>query len=178
MTRNHVSEVAPQLELLYNNSINYLSLNPEIYRIKNEVLKKEPNFFYMRPFLHTAGDINCFPRSHLPKRITVFGVKKENQDIYNASYLSDLLDKTVITRSFEEVADRKIYRIHQITCSFSETEKQIYQKALDKFEDIRRNYFAQLDNPRKDAVFRILQQLLLLLRVCADPSLMFGVYIR
>ena len=30
-----------------------------------------------------------------------------------------------------------------------------------------------MDNPRKDAMFRILQQLLLLLRVCADPSLMF-----
>ena len=173
LTRNHVSEAAPQLELLYNNSINYLSLNPEIYRIKNGVLKKEPNFFYMRPFPAYRKGYQLFSHSHLPKRITVFGVEKENQDIYNAFYLSDLLDKTVITRSFEEVAGRKIYRIHQITCSFSETEKQIYQKALDKFEDIRRNYFAKLDNPRKDAMFRILQQLLLLLRVCADPSLMF-----
>ena len=79
----------------------------------------------------------------------------------------------MIIRSFEEEAGRKIYRIHQITCSFSEMEKQIYQKALDKFEDIRRDYFAKSDNARKDAMFRILQQLLLLLRVCADPSLMF-----
>ena len=71
------------------------------------------------------------------------------------------------------MAGRKIYRIHQITCSFSEEEKQIYQNALDKFEALRRNYFAKLDNPRKDTMFRILQQLLLLLRVCADPSLMF-----
>ena len=58
----------------------------------------------MRPFPAYRRGYQLFSRSHLPKRITVFGVKKENQDIYNASYLSDLLDKTVITRSFEEVA--------------------------------------------------------------------------
>ncbi|MBM6804061.1 DEAD/DEAH box helicase family protein, partial [Mediterraneibacter glycyrrhizinilyticus] len=172
LTRNHVSEAAPQLELLYNNSINYLSLNPEIYRSKDGTLKKMPNFSYMRPFPAYRRGYQLFSYSHLPKRITVFGIEQDNQDIYNAPYLNGLLDKTVITKSFEEVAGRKIYRIHQVTCPFSEAEQQVYQKALDKFEDMRRNYFAELDNLRKDAMFRILQQLLLLLRICADPSLM------
>lgn len=114
-----------------------------------------------------------FSYSYLPKKITVFGLEKANQDIYNASFLDELLEKTVITKNFEEVVGRKIYKIYQGTCSFSEREKEVYRIAVKEFDKIRRKYFAAYGNARKDSMFRILQQLLLLLKICADPSLAY-----
>lgn len=40
LTRNNVVEAAPQLELLYNNSIHYLAKNEWIYRFKNGQMEK------------------------------------------------------------------------------------------------------------------------------------------
>ena len=36
ITRNNISESAPQFELIYNNSVNMLSLSPKIYRYDKE----------------------------------------------------------------------------------------------------------------------------------------------
>ena len=46
---------------------------------------------------------NLFKASHLPGKATVFGIEKMTQDIYNSDVLDELLGKTVITRTFEEV---------------------------------------------------------------------------
>lgn len=103
----------------------------------------------------------------------MFGLEKANQDIYNSSFLDELLEKTVITKNFEEVVGRKIYKIYQGTCSFNQTEKEVYLTAIKEFDKIRRKYFVACKNARKDAMFRILQQLMLLLKICADPSLAY-----
>ena len=171
LTRNNVVEAAPQLELLYNNSIHYLAKNEWIYRFKNGQMEKNRNFFLNQPFPAYKRGYELF--SYLPKKITVFGLEKANQDIYNASFLDELLEKTVITKNFEEVVGRKIYKIYQGTCSFSEREKEVYRIAVKEFDKIRRKYFAAYGNARKDSMFRILQQLLLLLKICADPSLAY-----
>ena len=170
LTRNNISESAPQLELLYNNSINQLCLNNLVYYLKDGVMQEEPNLYQGLPFPAYRKGYQLFSHSHLPKRITVFGVEQENQDIYNAEYLDTLLDKTVITKTFEEVVGRKIYKITQVVCPFSSMDRQVYRTAVEKFDTIRRDYFAEADNARKDSMFRILQQLLLLLNICADPS--------
>ena len=171
LTRNNVVEAAPQLELLYNNSIHYLAKNEWIYRFKNGQMEKNRNFFLNQPFPAYKRGYELFSYSYLPKKITVFGLA--NQDIYNASFLDELLEKTVITKNFEEVVGRKIYKIYQGTCSFSEREKEVYRIAVKEFDKIRRKYFAAYGNARKDSMFRILQQLLLLLKICADPSLAY-----
>lgn len=173
LTRNNVVEAAPQLELLYNNSIHYLAKNEWIYRFKNGQMEKNRNFFLNQPFPAYKRGYELFSYSYLPKKITVFGQEKANQDIYNASFLDELLEKTVITKNFEEVVGRKIYKIYQGTCSFSEREKEVYRIAVKEFDKIRRKYFAAYGNARKDSMFRILQQLLLLLKICADPSLAY-----
>ena len=173
LTRNNVVEAAPQLELLYNNSIHYLAKNEWIYRFKNGQMGKNRNFFLNQPFPAYKRGYELFSYSYLPKKITVFGLEKANQDIYNASFLDELLEKTVITKNFEEVVGRKIYKIYQGTCSFSEREKEVYRIAVKEFDKIRRKYFAAYGNARKDSMFRILQQLLLLLKICADPSLAY-----
>ena len=59
-------------------------------------------------------------------------------------FLDELLEKTVITKNFEEVVGRKIYKIYQETCSFSEREKEVYRIAVKEFDKIRRKYFFSL----------------------------------
>ena len=46
MTRNNVVEAAPQLELLYNNSIHYLAKNEWIFRFGNGQMEKYANPFF------------------------------------------------------------------------------------------------------------------------------------
>ena len=92
-----------------------------------------------QPFPAYKRGYELFSYSYLPKKITVFGLEKANQDIYNASFLDELLEKTVITKNFEEVVGRKIYKIYQGTCSFSEREKEVYRIAVKEFDKIRRS---------------------------------------
>jgi hypothetical protein len=142
LTRNNVCESAPQLELIYNNSINYLSMNKWIYPVDSYGdVGTALNPYYKKPIPAYKEGYELFAESHLPKKITVFGIEQQTQDIYNAEVLKDLLDKTNITKTFAEVVGRKIYEIIQKTVSFHEAEKEIYTKAIKEFETLRRLYF-------------------------------------
>jgi hypothetical protein len=170
-TRNNICEIAPQLELLYNNSINYLSTCDYIYCTnKKGEQETTKNPFYYRPIPAYRTGYDLFAESHLPKKITVFGIDQKTQDIYNADELKFLLDKTIITKNFEEVTGKKIYEVNQITVPFHAEERRIYKQAIEEFETMRRDYFTRQENSRKDSMLKILQQLILLLKVCADPS--------
>ena len=173
MTRNNVIEAAPQMELLYNNSINYISWAEFIYRTDGDGNEEAVyNDYYGKPIPAYRDGYQLFSQSHLPHRITVFGVEQFTQDVYNADVLKELLNKTVITRTFEEVAGRKIYDINQVMVPFHQAEKDVYIKAIKKFHEMRWNYFNKMNDSRKDSMFRILQQLVLLLKICADPASM------
>ena len=115
---------------------------------------------------------SLFSASHLPEKVTVFGLEKRTQDIYNADILSGILEKTVITRTFEEVSCKDIKRIHQILLQFSPEERQVYQQAIEEFHQMRSNYFSSTGNSRKDAMMRLVQQIVLLLRISAAPDTM------
>lgn len=170
-TRNNICEIAPQLELLYNNSINYLSLCEYITKTdKDGELVDIYNDYYNKPIPAYRKGYDLFAESHLPKKVTVFGIDQKTQDIYNADILKDILDKTVITKSFEEVTGKQIYEIKQITVPFHTGERAVYIKAINEFESMRRDYFVKQENSRKDSMLKILQQLILLLKVYADPS--------
>lgn len=175
-TRNNISEFAPQLEMLYNNSYNMISWAKTVYRFSRGSKKEEPglhednNILYGRPIPAYKKGYSLFSASHLPAKITVFGAEQRTQDIYNADVLNDILAHTVITRTFEEITGKDIKHIHQVPVRFSEPEKEVYQKAISEFHAMRGNYFASTGNSRKDSMMRLIQQITLLLRISAAPN--------
>lgn len=174
-TRNNIVEFAPQLELLYNNSVNMISWNRLIYKHnsrdeKDAEADAELNPYYGQPIPAYKKGYSLFSASHLPERITVFAVDQLTQDLYNADVLNDLLAKTVITRTFEEVVGKQIKRIHQVPIRFAPQEREVYQLAMDEFYRMRSNYFASTGNSRKDSMMKLIQQIVLLLRVSAAPD--------
>ena len=179
-TRNNVSEFTPQLELLYNNSANMISWVEHIYNYSKKdkdedgkpILTAEENPYYGCPIPAYREGYRLFSSSHLPERVTVFGIGQNTQDIFNAEELSNILNRTVITRTFEEVSGKDIVNIQQVPVSFTPTERAVYQKAIERFEEMRGAYFASTGNSRKDAMMRLIQQITLLLRICAAPDTM------
>lgn len=171
-TRNNISEFAPQLELLYNNSVNMLSWCPEIYRRDRSSgeLYAEENPYFGKPIPAYKKGYSLFSASHLPEKITVFGVGQRTQDIYNAETLSEILSKTVITRTFEEISGKDIRRIHQVPVSFAEPERAVYRQAMEQFYEMRWEYFKSTGNSRKDSMMQLIQQIILMLRISAAPN--------
>ena len=168
-TRNNINEFFGQLELLYNNSVNMLSTAEWIYieDKKTKELEEENNPYYKQPYPPYKEGFNLFKRSFSPERITVFGLGKLTQDIYNAEDLRELLDYTIITRTFKEVTGREGYTPHQELCNFNPHERKVYDVIINEFYQIEKEYFSSTGNSRKDAMFRALHQLNLLLQACA-----------
>ena len=172
-TRNNISEFAPQLELMYNNSINMLCWCDTTYSYDREeecVVAHHSNPLYGKPIPAYKRGYTLFSACHLPEKPTVFGIGERTQDIYNADILDDILAKTVITRTFEEVTGKEIRRIHQVPVSFAAPEREVYNKVIKEFGPIWRNYFNSTGNHRKDAMLKLMQQITLLLRVSAAPN--------
>lgn len=175
ITRNNIAESAPQLELIYNNSYNMLSWAESLYWYEKssdgeEFLNFSNNPYYGRPIPAYKPGYSLFAESHLPEKITVFGVGKKNQDIFNADALDRLLSYSVITRTFAEITGREIRRIHQTVVSFSSAEVEVYKKAVEEFYSMRQRYFALTGNSRKDSMMALIQQITLLLRISAAPN--------
>lgn len=178
-TRNNIGEFAPQLELAYNCSVNMISWCDTIYHyekaskkngLDEDMLLEQSNPYYGMPIPAYKKGYSLFASSHLPERITVFGVGQKTQDIYNADVLSDILDRFVITRTFEEISGKDIKRIHQVPIRFTDAERAVYGKAINEFHAMRSNYFASTGNSRKDSMMRLIQQITLLLRITAAPN--------
>ncbi|WP_240416752.1 SNF2-related protein [Paenibacillus periandrae] len=171
MTRNSIVEAFSQLELLYNNSINMLS-ECEYVCSRNkknpEDLEHVHNEYHMRPIPAYMAGHRLFSASHIPEKITVFGVGQHTQDIFNGDVLRRLVDKTVITRTFDEIVGRRIYEIYQTTCRFHEDERELYRKVIEEFYDMK-YLFTSTGNLRKDRMLEILNQLMLMLKVCSIP---------
>lgn len=174
VTRNNISESAPQLELLYNNSYNMISWAEDLYWYEKDEdgtwLDSTNNPFYGKPIPAYKPGYCLFAESHLPEKITVFGVGKKTQDIYNADALNRLLSYAVITRTFAEITGKEIRRIHQVPVSFSFTEREVYRKAVEEFFALRQRYFSLTGNSRKDSMMALIQQITLLLRISAAPN--------
>ena len=175
MTRNNICESYSQLELLYNKSVNMLCECETVYVVdkdRDSITKGEVvstyNEQYNNPFPAYKKGHSLFSSCFLPDKITVFGVTQKTQDIYNSDVLKKLLDKTVITRKFEEVTGKEIYEIENVTCKFTPEESALYKVAIEEFYKMQ-YLFKTTGNSRKDAMLRILNQLILLLKICACP---------
>jgi hypothetical protein len=123
----------------------------------------------MKPIPAYHKGYKLFSESHLPEKITVFGVGQRTQDIYNADILKTIIDKTIITRTFEEVTGKKLYEIIQETCNFNTPEYDLYKKVIEEFHEMK-YLFTSTGNLRKDRMLEILNQLNLMLKVCAIPN--------
>lgn len=176
-TRNNISEIAPQFELLYNNSYNMISWCEELFHteksdIGEEYIVSDCNPYYGDPIPAYKPGYRLFAESFSPEKITVFGVGKCTQDIYNSEHLSRTLSYSVITRTLEEIMGKDLRRIHQVTVDFSPEERKVYNMAINEFYDLRRRYFSSTGNSRKDSMMAIIQQIILLLRISAAPNTM------
>ena len=170
--RNNICEFAPQLELLYNNSMLMLSESPVVYHRKDDEMQDQPNEYFGKPIPPYRKGYRLFSASHLPKKITVFGMERGTQDIYNADALTELLDKTVITRTFAEVTGKQLERLHQVPLYFSPDEKEVYQLAMKEFHALWHRYYKTTGSSRKDSMMKLVQQIHLLLRISAAPDTM------
>ena len=110
-----------------------------IHYDKDGTTTQEANPWLGQPIPAYRRGYTLFANSHLPEKITVFGVGQRTQDVYNADILRDILAKTVITRTFEEVTGKKIKRIHQEPIMFSQEEKDVWVQAVKEFHTMRRN---------------------------------------
>lgn len=171
-TRNNIGEIYSQLEFLYNNSINLLSKCEYIYKAdkRTKELKEESNKKYMCPIPPYKQGYNLFTASHIPEKISVFGIKQYNQDIYNSEILKEIIDKTIITRTFKEVVGKKIYDISQVTCSFTYAEKELYSQIINEFYTMMNKYFCSTGNSKKDSMLRIIRQMNLMIKACSIPQ--------
>lgn len=174
MTRNNIAEAYTQLEWLYGDSINFMCECKEIFSMsKNREdkgeLKTDINKDYNKPFPRYRKGLKLFKSCFNPEKITVFGIEKQNQDIFNPTELKAIIDKTIITKTFEEIVGKKIYDIHQILVPFNEYETKLYYKAVNNFIEMK-YLFTSTGNPRKDKFLEILQQLNLLLDICRTPN--------
>jgi hypothetical protein len=172
-TRNNITELYSQIELLYNNSMNMMCFCPETY-YEDKAILSESNGYYGFPFPANGG-AKLFQSCFCPAKATVFGIEKQNQDIYNREYLSELIGKTIITRKFREFAGEK-YVVHTHTVPPNAGETAVYRTILEEFCRICNLYFNSTGDSRKDAALRLIRQITLLIKACSVPNLMEGYY--
>ena len=172
-TRNNIAELYSQFELLYNNSVNMVCWSPQVYHENKErEIEEENNTDYGRPFPAFRGHV-LFRACHCPGKATVFGIEKQNQDVYNKEELSELIGKTVITRKFRDFAGEK-YKIQTHTVSPSDGEREVYRVIIEEFCRICELYYNSTGDAKKDAGLRLMRQIKLLIKACSVPHLIEG----
>lgn len=174
-TRNNITELYSQFELLYNNSVNMTCWSPRVYRQNREKeIESDTNDYYGEPFPANRGHV-LFRSCHCPGKATVFGIEKQNQDIYNKNALSELIGKTVITRKFRDFAGEK-YEVRTHTVMPSAGEREVYRTIIEEFYRICELYYNSTGDAKKDAGLRLMRQIKLLIKACSVPHLIEGYY--
>ncbi len=174
-TRNNIAELYSQFELLYNNSVNMTCWCDSIYHEnRDKEIECERNLHCGEPFPAFRGHV-LFRACHCPGKATVFGIEKQNQDVYNKDELFDLIGKTIITRKFRDFAGEK-YKIRTHTVSPSKGEHEVYRVIIEEFCRICELYYNSTGDTKKDAGLRLMRQIKLLIKACSVPHLISGYY--
>ena len=172
-TRNNIAEQYSQMELLYNNSVNMTCRCERIYHEnRDREIESEMNPYYGQPFPAFRGHV-LFKACHCPGKTSVFGIEKQNQDVYNKEELFALIAKTVITRKFKDFAGEK-YKIRMHTVSPSKGEHEVYRVIIEEFCRICELYCNSTGDTKKDAGLRLMRQIKLLIKACSVPHLIEG----
>lgn len=174
-TRNNINELYSQLNLLYNNSVNFMCWPETVYyEDKEHEITSESNRLHGEPFPAGNG-ANLFKSCFCPGRASVFGIEKQNQDIYNQEELTTIINKTIITRKFREFAGEK-YTIHTQSVTPTDGEREVYKIIVTEFYRICKLYFASIKDSKKEAGLRLMRQIKLLIRACSVPHQLEGYY--
>lgn len=174
-TRNNIAELYSQFELLYNNSINMICWSNSVYyENRDKEIEEESNRHYGEPFPAFRGHV-LFRSCHCPGKSTVFGIEKQNQDVYNKEELAELIGKTIITRKFRDFAGEK-YKIRTHTVSPAEGEHEVYRVIIEEFCRICELYYNSTGDTKKDAGLRLMRQIKLLIKACSVPHLIEGYF--
>ena len=166
---NNVVESYPQLYLLYNASVNMLSMAQTLYSFSEESEDYIPheNPHYRKPYPPYIEGLSCFRHSHLPEKLTVFGVVQRRQDILNAQVLRDLIGYTMLTRTFREVTGKNLEHRRELRAVMKPEENALYRVALKEFTRLEKEYFKSTTmSARKLAQARIIAQIKIMLRIC------------
>lgn len=169
-TRNNIGELYSQLEILYNNSCNLISWS-EYYFVEDKKtgdIDEKSNKYFEKPFPPYTGQ-TMFKRCFNPSKSTVFGIQKQNQDIYNESELKKIIEKTIITRKFREIAGDK-YKVETVLVKQDQAERDVYRTIIKELDRILPEYFNSTGNSRKDALLRAMRQLSLLIDATSKPQ--------
>ena len=174
-TRNNIAELYSQFELLYNNSVNMVCWCDRIYHEnRDKEIEEESNRHYGEPFPAFRGHV-LFRYCHCPGKSTVFGIEKQNQDVYNKEELAEFIGKTIITRKFRDFAGEK-YKIRTHTVSPAEGEHEVYRVIIEEFCRICELYYNSTGDTKKDAGLRLMRQIKLLIKACSVPHLIEGYF--
>ncbi len=175
-TRNNIVELYPQIEMLYNNSVNMPCECDTIYFQDREsgTITESENSYFGRPF-PPFGGWRLFRACHCPAKATVFGIEKQNQDIYNKDQLWDLIGKSIITRKFKEFAGDK-YQVVTHTVPMHDGEKEVYRVILKEFMRICDQHFKKIKDSKKEAGLRMIRQINLLIKACSVPHHIEGYF--
>jgi len=104
-TRNNIGELYSQFELLYNNSANMICWSTESYHENKErEVECDTNPYYGQPFPAFRGH-TVFKSCHCPGKASVFGIEKQNQDVYNKEALAAMIAKTCRWFRLSEYSD-------------------------------------------------------------------------
>lgn len=174
-TRNNIGELYSQFELLYNNSVNMMCEARYAYvENKERDIERKDNSHYGAPF-PVRGGSTLFKACFCPGKASVFGIEKQNQDVYNQDHLANLIAKTIITRKFKEFAGEK-YEIINYTVKPHDGERAVYQTILEKFHEILHLYYNPIADKKKESQLNLVRQIQLLIRACSIPHKMEGYY--
>jgi superfamily II DNA or RNA helicase/trans-aconitate methyltransferase len=168
-TKNNANELYLQFMILYGSSINFLC-ECEYISVEDKKTgewKEVQNKYYMKPF--PQYNQSLFSACFSPKKASVFGIEKGNQNILNSDKLIKLIEKTIIVRSMFEVLNRDMveFKTHRIEQNVNE--KEVYRLIMEEFHSMVRNYYGSTGNHRKDTMLRIIQQIMLLQKAVSIP---------
>ena len=172
-TRNNVSELYQQFQLLYNHSVNFLCECETIYyeqKKKDEKeIKEKMNLQINKPFPPYFG-FGLFKACFNPSKKTVFGLEKQNQDIFNSKHLRRLIEKTVISKKLYEIMGEKKFKIENCSIPQNDSERNLYRIILEELYFMIEKYYNSTGNDRKDNFLRIVRQLKLLIEAASMPQ--------
>lgn len=168
-TRNGIAELYPQLELLYNNSRAMMCNVKTIYiEDKKKLLTQTRNKDYNRPFPARYG-ATLFKRCFNPARSSMFTLNKAQDQVYNQAELREILNYTMITRKFRDLAGDK-YEVITEMIEQNPWERFVYRSIMKEFPKMVNLYYTSTGSDKKDATLKMLRQIQLLIRATSTPQ--------
>lgn len=169
-TRNNALEIYNQLELLSNNSLVFLDTVKEIqeYDRSSSEYDMIPNQNYMKPY-PAFGGYSIFQKSFVPKKTTVFGASKTNQNLFNKKEIQELFKCFRLTRIFNEEKKGDNFEIKQVLVPMSQAEGRVYKFILDEFARQVEEYYSRIHDGATARMLAIMRQILALLQAVSHP---------